>query len=152
MLKLLRKHELVRTNSQENLLDVVWGGLHSNWLVTSRTQKVFDQTNGRSFLLGLVDNLSPNYNYPDTSGLEDPVAVEHESVDIGWRGPFNLRTLNTFVSTSSPLPTELKLEQYIYRCPWCFGGTHTIQSPREECLQSWASGLIHRLIQSKAQL
>jgi hypothetical protein len=54
----------------------------------------------------LVDNLSPNYNYPETSGIEDPVAIKHDSVDMGWRGPFNLRTLNAFVSASKLLPAE----------------------------------------------
>lgn len=30
----------------------------------------------------LVDNLFPNDNYPETSGIEDPVGIEHESVDM----------------------------------------------------------------------
>lgn len=61
--EVIRKHELVRTFPGK-LLNVVWGGRHSNWLVTSRTQKVFDQTNEKSFLLGISGLPLPKLQLP----------------------------------------------------------------------------------------
>lgn len=50
------------------------------------------------FCWELVDNFFLNYNYLEIFGIEDFVVIKYDLVDMGWRGFFNLRILNVFVS------------------------------------------------------
>lgn len=61
-------------------------------------------------------------------------------MSVDCRGPFNLRTLNSFESASEPPLAELKLESTCIGALEAFGG---LRPPRvqEECLQSWILGL-----------
>lgn len=51
---------------------------------------------------------------------EDLVAMGYETGHVRPKDYFNLRALNSFESTPSQFPLELKLERNSFRCPWSF--------------------------------